>query len=145
MRRTFTVASQGLVMGEMEVNITAEALEGMFEGEMPTAEELTKARTEGNGKPLLDCYVLGLDPKDEASKPLINNREASEPGRLALGLDNVEVNEESGVGVKFTLKESEDNKSFTAVEGQSGKTESEFEIDLPSEKLKYYKIEYEME
>lgn len=91
-----------------------------------------------NGLTKIESYVLGLDPADENSKPVTATVQNAKPNKVTLSVAKAKT--EAGWPVKFALK-SATTPDLTDASPSTPQDSEVFEIDLPSDKVKYYKIE----
>ena len=91
-----------------------------------------------NGLTKIESYVLGLDPADKDSKPVTATVQNADPAKLTLSVAKAKT--EAGWPVQFVLKEAT-NPSLTEASTSTPQDSEVFEINLPSDKVKYYKIE----
>ena len=103
------------------------------------ATALNENRTTGNCLPLIQSYILGLDPDSETAKPIVGAVQNADADKVTLSRGALAVNTAAGVPVQFSL-------STAAAADFSGATESakqdssEFNVDIGAAKLQYYKI-----
>ena len=107
-----------------------------------------------NGVDSFKSHVLGLDPEDAQSRPLIAAEQNAEPDTLVLKLPTVRQRDpsETGVAVRYCLVTSDDTSFATETTAQEvtnvlageGPT---FTADLPSSggKVRYYRVKIVME
>ena len=107
-----------------------------------------------NGVDSFESHVLGLDPEDAQSRPLIAAEQNAEPDTLVLKLPKVRQRDQSetGVAVRYCLVTSDDTSFATETTAQEvtnvlageGPT---FTADLPSSggKVRYYRVKIVME
>lgn len=91
-----------------------------------------------NGLTKIESYVLGLDPADKNSKPVTATEQNAKPDKITLSVAKAKT--EAGWPVKFALK-SAMTPDLTDASPSTPQDSEVFEIDLPSDKVKYYKIE----
>lgn len=104
------------------------------------ATALNENRTTGNCLPLIQSYVLGLDPKVETAKPIVGAVQNADAAKVTLSLGNVEVNTAAGVPVQFSLSTAT-SPDFTGGTTGEKQDSSAFNVDIDSDKkLQYYKI-----
>lgn len=106
------------------------------------AAALAAPRDSGNKLPLIQSYVLGLEPNTPTSKPVVKSVQNEDMGKITLSLGNVNVNTAAGVPVKFKLMTGT-TPGEMAVDPNSETNEPSFTVNVPTEdeKVKYYKIE----
>ena len=106
------------------------------------AEALAESRTEGNGLPLIQCYALSLNPSDATAKPVATTASSEDAAKMTLSLNNVRVNADCGLPVKFALKTASSPDMTGATTGEA-QTEATFVADLPTsgDNVKYYAID----
>ena len=98
----------------------------------------------GNDMKYWQSYVLGLDPKDPASKPIVQPVQDASSDKVSFALGNVDPAANSGVGVQYRVGEYEAPGSETPIAGKEGEFVNAGEnatADLPGSGAKYYKLE----
>ncbi len=144
-----TVSGGEMEIEEMDVKIKVdtsfikEQLPGLPEG--ATTEQVAEAlKAPGaNGYKLYESYVLGLDPKDEFSKPVLVDELSAKADKVDVQVLNVSVNAKAGVEVKYSLVADTDPEFKMGVESEKQES-GVFEVPLPSndETVKYYKVNF---
>ncbi len=135
----FPVSSETSAAGTVMATVTREfILEHLPTADLNTAAgldavktALNAERTDGNGLPLIISYILGLDPNDPADKPNTGIVAANGGFTLSLG-DNVSVNPDAEVDVKYSLK-SADNLKFENAEETEPSSSSVFNVTKPAD------------
>ena len=125
--------------------------EWIAEAVIPEGKTVADKPIDGNGMAYWQSYVLGLDPNEETSKPIVEVQQTESKDTVGFKLGNVTVNTSAGVTPKFRILESSTpNGEATAVvpEGNQddGWTEATdtAEIPLPTDantNVKYFKVE----
>ena len=136
--RAFSVAS--VVVTDDEVAHLKDA--GLLENKEYSGAELATAmnasRDSGNKMTLIENYVLGLDPADASSVPVVVSPQNATSGKITLTLGNVNVNADAGVKVRYSVSEASSPTGFSS-EGEV-QDSSTFTLDAPAGNLKYYRI-----
>ena len=92
-------------------------------------------------------YVLGLDPANALSKPIVQPVQDAAPGKVSFSLGNVALANNSGVGVQYRVGEYSSPQSETPIEGKAGTfvdAGTTATVDLPESGVKYYKLEVKL-
>lgn len=103
------------------------------------ATALNENRTTGNCLPLIQSYILGLDPKVETAKPIVGAVQNADIATVTLSLGALTVNTAAGVPVQFSLSTAT-AADFSGATESAKQDSSEFNVDIGSGKLQYYKI-----
>ena len=113
-----------------------------------TSAIITALNTDGlNGIVNWKNMVLGLDPKDSTSKPIVKTIQNQDSGKVKFALGNVEFDNACGIPAKYRVKA----YGNAACSGDAAATsayvqpDGNAELDLPAsgDKVKYYKVEIE--
>lgn len=144
-----TVGSSEIIIDELGVEIAVDT--SFLKKQLPdlpadatpeqVAEELAKPGA--NGYKLWESYVLGLNPKDEFSKPVLVDELSAKADMVDVQVLNVNVKAKAGVEVKYSLVADTDPEFKTGVESEKQES-GVFEVPLPSndETVKYYKVNF---
>ena len=103
------------------------------------ATALNENRTTGNCLPLIQSYILGLDPKVETAKPIVGAVQNADADKVTLSLGALTVNTAAGVPVQFSLSTAT-AADFSGATESAKQDSSEFNVGIGSNKLQYYKI-----
>ena len=98
----------------------------------------------GNGIKYWQSYVLGLDPANASSKPIVQPVQDVDSDKVSFSLGNVALADNSGVGVQYRVGEYLSPKSETPIAGKEGTfvdASENAKADLPESGAKYYKLE----
>lgn len=93
-----------------------------------------------NGMDSYESYLLGLDPEDETSKPIVKQVQNDDASKITFELPGLSPKPESetGVAVSYELLELEKPKATTADKTTS--FTDTVTVDLPASGAKYYKV-----
>lgn len=104
--------------------------------------------TGANGLTYLESYVLGLDPKDEASKPVIVDQLGTATESIHIFMGNVDLRKDAGVDVFFKLVDGNGNPIVDGNGNPIGErnTTGEFDAPLPvtGSPVLYYQVKIEI-
>ena len=146
-----TVSGGEMEIEEMDVKIKVDT--SFIKEQVPglpadaTPAEVAEALKEpgANGYKLYESYVLGLDPKDEFSKPVLVDELSAEADKVDVQVLNVSVNAKAGVEVTYSLLSDTDPEFKSGeVEELARQAVGRFEVPLPGdgEAVKYYKVNF---
>lgn len=96
-----------------------------------------------NGVAKWQSYVLGLDPADTSSKPVVQPVQNAATDAIEFSMGNVAVNSDAGVAVKYRVNEYSDSSATTpsGTPGEFVDSSAPFTVGLPTDGVKYYKME----
>jgi len=103
-----------------------------------------------NGAKIWESFVLGLDPQKDTSKPVVIPIQTSKPDRLTLSVGNVTVNQDAGAkSVRYRVLYDKSPIADTEQATDATRTEytdigNQIEVPLPSEGVRYYRIEVQV-
>lgn len=108
-----------------------------------TSDALNAVAAKGNGIVYWQSYVLGLDPNDTSSKPVVQPVQNAATDAIEFSMGNVAVNAEAGVPVKYRVKSYSDPACTAHVDGDSAPTVAgeTATASLPDSGVRYYKME----
>jgi len=113
-----------------------------------TDEELAAAsvaqRTEGNKCTIIESYVLGLDPDDAQSVPVVQPAQSSSTTKVQLNVGNITVNPKANADVEYGLISSA-SPDFSDPTVEIAPQESPaLEGSLPASGVKYYRAQIDV-
>jgi len=116
------------------------------DGGVAEAQEVVQQkRNTGNKLTLVENYVLGLEPEEAESVPVVVPVQAAvsklQDTGLTLDVGNIKVNNDAGAKVTYVLESSETSDFSGKKEVKTQVDNKVFEnIELPTEGVKYYRV-----